>query len=677
MRCRTFFITAVFVSFSLKGMAQSILAERGNEADTTFVDNLVQQSTDQRNNDPQKSLALALQAKDLAEKIGFQKGAAYAYKNIGLAYLVQGNYVEALQNYQLSLKIFEAIKFDEGIANLLGNIGVVYYYQSDNVKALDYYLRSLKIAERTGNKLRIMSMLNNVGAIYGLKSATYDKALVYYLQALPLCEELGDKDALGSISVNVGDIYSDKGDYEKALDYFNRALKAYSSNPEGLPNAYNAIGKLYLKQGKYQQALDNHKRALREAQQVNGKLNIIQSYTGLARVYVKENDYRSALGYYKNAEKRAMELNVSTLLSDIYKEMSLAYSKTSDYANAFKYQSLYANVKDTLYNIETDKKLASRQFDFDLQKKQGQIDLLTADKALKEVELKRQKLVKNVFLAGLVFVFFITFIIYRNYKAKVRINKILDHQKEQIEHLLLNILPAEVAKELQNSGKATPRNYETVSVLFTDFKGFTSIADKMSPTELVDELNICFMAFDEIIESNNLEKIKTIGDSYMCAGGIPTPDSRHPYNIVKAGLEIQHYIFQNNQRRAEKGLPPWDVRVGVHVGPLVAGVVGKKKYAYDIWGSTVNIASRMESNGEIGQVNISASAYELIKDKYACTYRGKIYAKNVGEIDMYFIDHANEISEDQKQSNAVQENESNISSVEKKPEAFDLDTMFG
>jgi adenylate cyclase len=677
MNCRRFIIGATLFCFSVKGLTQTGPVQSvGNGNDTALVNSIIQQSTDVRNNDPVRSLTLAAQAKDLAEKIGFQKGAAYAYKNIGLAYLVQGNYVEALQNYQLSLKLFEEIKFDEGIANLLGNIGVIYYYQSDNVKALDYYLRSLKIAERTGNKLRIMSMLNNIGAIYGLKSATYDKALVYYLQALPLCEELGDKDALGGISVNVGEIYFDKKDYEKALSYYNKALKAYGSNSEGIPNAYNAIGKLYLRQGKYQLALYNHNMALQTAQRVNGKLNIVPSYTGLARVYEKENDFRSALAYFKKAEETALELGVSSLLSDIYKEMSAAYSKTGDYAYAFKYQTLYANVKDTLYNIETDKKLASRQFDFDLQKKQGEIDLLTKDKSLKEAELKRQKLVKNAFLVGLVLVFFITFIIYRNYKAKVRINKILDRQKEQIEHLLLNILPVEVAKELQHSGRATPRNYESVSVLFTDFKGFTAIADKLSPAELVDELNICFMAFDDIIERNKLEKIKTIGDSYMCAGGIPTPDNEHPFNIIKAGLEIQYYVSQNNLRRAEKGLPPWDVRVGVHVGPLVAGVVGRKKYAYDIWGSTVNIASRMESNGEPGKVNISASAYELIKDKYACKYRGKIYAKNVGEIDMYFIDYEMGDEESRMKTDALLEDNRKMV-PENEPEKFDLDTLYG
>ena len=153
----------------------------------------------------------------------------------------------------------------------------------------------------------------------------------------------------------------------------------------------------------------------------------------------------------------------------------------------------------------------------------------------------------------------------------------------------------------------------------------------------------CFIAFDGIIEKYNLEKIKTIGDSYMCAGGIPTPDETHVLKMVKAGLEIQQYVASYNERREENGLEPWLVRIGIHVGPVVAGVVGKKKYAYDIWGSTVNIASRMESNGEPGKVNISSATYELIKDYYECSYRGKISAKNIGEIDMYFIEHEHTI----------------------------------
>jgi class 3 adenylate cyclase len=159
----------------------------------------------------------------------------------------------------------------------------------------------------------------------------------------------------------------------------------------------------------------------------------------------------------------------------------------------------------------------------------------------------------------------------------------------------------------------------------------------MSPQEVVAELNDCFIAFDEITEKHGLEKIKTIGDSYMCAGGIPIRSNDHPINIIKAAADIQRYMYNKNQKRMEEGLPLWEIRIGIHTGPLVAGVVGKNKYAYDIWGRTVNIASRMESNGAPGEINISSSTYELVKDVFKCHYRGKIYAKNVGDIDMYFV----------------------------------------
>jgi len=165
------------------------------------------------------------------------------------------------------------------------------------------------------------------------------------------------------------------------------------------------------------------------------------------------------------------------------------------------------------------------------------------------------------------------------------------------------------------------------------------LSKDLSPQEVVTELNECFMAFDDIIEKYNLEKIKTIGDSYMCAGGIPSEDGDHLWNIIKASLEMQKFISSRNEKKSKMDLPEWNIRIGINTGPIVAGVVGKKKYAYDIWGATVNIASRMESNGEPGRVNISAATYDLIKERYDCTYRGKIFAKNIGEIDMYFVEN--------------------------------------
>jgi class 3 adenylate cyclase len=215
--------------------------------------------------------------------------------------------------------------------------------------------------------------------------------------------------------------------------------------------------------------------------------------------------------------------------------------------------------------------------------------------------------------------------------------KKLEAEKRRSEQLLLNILPLEVADELKNRGKVAPVNYESVSVLFTDFKGFTQLSEQLTPKELVDELDYCFSYFDEIIEKHNLEKLKTIGDSYMAAGGIPTLNTTHAIDTVLAALEIQAFMQQRQEQKMRNNSPYWEIRIGIHSGPLMAGVIGQKKFAYDVWGDTVNTASRMESSGVPGKINISQSTFELIKNYFECDYRGKLPAKNKGELDMYLV----------------------------------------
>lgn len=636
MNYKNLLLCLSFILLSLNNLAQVSTDKKTGGKDSVLVNSLLDQSKNFFADSAEKAIALAMEARVIADSIHFPQGEAYALKNIGIANYYQGKYLEALDYYRQSLTFFKDIKDNVGIANVYSNIGTVYYAQGDDVKALENYLESLKYAELSGDKLRMLTTLNNVGAVYNNKPATHDKALQYYLQALPISEELGKRDELGAISVNIGSIYSDKRDHAKAMLYFNKALKVYG-NGEGSQHAYNAIGALYNDEKNFEEALQNHNLALSISKKLNDKLSVVNSLIGLGKVYVTKGDYKDAIVYFKAAEAPAVELGANTQLKEMYEKLSWSFSNTGDYKSAFRYQTLFSDIKDTLYNIANDKKLGSLQFDFDLQKKQGEINLLTKVRALNELQIERQKFARNAFAAGLGLVFLIALLIFRNYREKVKTNKILDQQKVQIENLLLNILPSEVAKELQLKGMATPRNFEMVSVMFTDFKSFTVHADKLSPQELVEELNTCFIAFDNIIEKYGLEKIKTIGDSYMCAGGLPTPDKKHVFNIVKASLEIQEYIVLNNKRKIAEGQEPWDLRIGVHVGPVVAGVVGRKKYAYDIWGSTVNIASRLESNGEPEQVNISASVYELVKDDFTCSYRGKIYAKNVGEVDMYFV----------------------------------------
>lgn len=217
-------------------------------------------------------------------------------------------------------------------------------------------------------------------------------------------------------------------------------------------------------------------------------------------------------------------------------------------------------------------------------------------------------------------------------------SEIIVAEKEKADELLLNILPAETAEELKAKGKATTKSFAKASVLFTDFENFTQICENMTPDEIVGNLDACFRAFDDIAVELNLEKIKTIGDSYMCAEGIPDHSKTTPSNIVEAGLRMQEFIKTWNEKKKAQGEAVWPMRVGINSGPITAGVVGKKKFAYDIWGDTVNLAARMESASDVGKVNLSEFTRDLVKDQFKFTSRGKLPAKNYGDVDMYFAD---------------------------------------
>jgi class 3 adenylate cyclase len=217
-------------------------------------------------------------------------------------------------------------------------------------------------------------------------------------------------------------------------------------------------------------------------------------------------------------------------------------------------------------------------------------------------------------------------------------NTILDAEMKRSEELLLNILPYDTAQELKAKGSTEARHYSDITVMFTDFKGFTGIAEKLTPQQLVTEIDMYFKAFDLIADMHGIEKIKTIGDAYMAAGGLPTENTTHAQDVIRAAIDIRAFVENQKSIRIAKGLPYFEIRIGVHTGPVVAGVVGHRKFAYDIWGDAVNLASRMESSGEAGRINISAATYERIKDKFTCTFRGEIEAKNKGQVGMYFVE---------------------------------------
>ena len=265
-----------------------------------------------------------------------------------------------------------------------------------------------------------------------------------------------------------------------------------------------------------------------------------------------------------------------------------------------------------------------------------------------ELEKVKQTNARNVktfyYSSSALLLLLIVFVTANFYKQKAsnkklkQLNETVSKERERSEELLLNILPSEVAEELKETGSAKAKSFESVTVLFTDFKNFTQASENLSAEDLVKEINYCYSEFDRIVSKYGIEKIKTIGDSYMCAGGLPTKNETHPADLVNAGLELQQFIISHNEERIKRNEPYFELRIGIHTGAVVAGIVGIKKFAYDIWGDTVNTASRMESSGEEGKVNISGATYELVKDEFVCVYRGKVRAKNKGEIDMYFVE---------------------------------------
>jgi len=220
-------------------------------------------------------------------------------------------------------------------------------------------------------------------------------------------------------------------------------------------------------------------------------------------------------------------------------------------------------------------------------------------------------------------------------------NRNLDFEKQRSDRLLLNILPAKTAEELKSTGQSKAQQFKLVTVLFTDFQDFTIKSAQMTPDQIVHEMNSYYVEFDKIMSKHSVEKIKTIGDGYMAAGGLPVENTSNPFDVTNAALEVLDMVKQEKEKRISEGRMFFELRVGIHSGPVVAGIIGINKFSYDIWGDTVNTAARMQSSGEVGKINVSGSTHALIKDHYQTTHRGKVQAKGKGEIDMYFVERKN------------------------------------
>ena len=348
---------------------------------------------------------------------------------------------------------------------------------------------------------------------------------------------------------------------------------------------------------------------------------------------------QKALQYLKTTIDNSKALQQTEYFLAFGEVLSEAYLLTGNYKDAMQLYQDYISVRDSVYDVEKYNEATRREMDYEYGKRE---DSIRFDKQLTDVKLSEEKKSRSreqiFYLCGIALVLVFSAFMFNRWRVTRAQKKIIEKEKKRSDELLLNILPEETAEELKETGTAKAKSFEMVSVMFTDFKNFTQASEKLSAEELVKEIDSCFSEFDKIITRYGIEKIKTIGDSYMCAAGLPIADLHHAEKIVKAGLEMQQFIERNKQQRIAGNKIYFELRLGIHSGSVVAGVVGTKKFAYDIWGDTVNTASRMESSSEVGKVNISGATYELVKNKFNCIHRGKIQAKNKGAIDMYFID---------------------------------------
>jgi adenylate cyclase len=570
-----------------------------------------------------------------AKQHHYPKASTTGYSLQSTANSVQGNYPRALDYSHKSLAIDEVIGDKIGIAGKLNNIGIIYKEQGNYPRSLEYSQKSLAIYEEIGDKEGISMCLNNIGIIYDIQD-NYPLALEYYHKSLAIDEELGDKQGIAYALHNIGSIYHGQGNYPQALDYYQKSLEVQEEigNKIGISTILNNIGVIYKKQGNYPRALDYQQKSLAISEEIGNNLGISTSLNCIGNIYNDQGNYLKALSYCQKGLTLAKDIgslgeqkHACQCLYETYKARGMGNE-------ALVYHEQMIMLRDSMFNKENTKKLTRLEMQYEFEKKEAATQAEQDKKdAIAAQQIQRQKLVRNGFMGGfaVVLLFAVVFLVQRN-----RIGK----EKQRSEELLLNILPEEVADELKAKGTADAKQYEQVTVIFTDFKGFTAMSEKLSPKELVDDLNVCFSEFDKIITKHSIEKIKTIGDAYMAAGGLPTINNTHSKDVINAAFKMRDFIEAGKAQKIAAGLPYFEIRIGIHTGPLVAGIVGVKKFQYDIWGDTVNTASRMESSGEVGRVNVSETTYKLLKDDVSLrfTFRGKVEAKGKGEMEMYFVD---------------------------------------
>ncbi|MEL4454864.1 adenylate/guanylate cyclase domain-containing protein [Lutimonas vermicola] len=513
------------------------------------------------------------------------------------------------------------------------------YYASGNTYksigeldiALTKFFSSVKIANKINHPEREGIAYMAIADVYSIMG-DFTNSENYYSKAIAkLRQKAKYSNLLAAALLNAGDDAFLNNQFDKALGYFEEAGIIYERIDSKIGMAYNLgnIGMVYAKQGEDNLAEQNINEAIVILEEIKDYAPVSVYLNYMSDIYAKKQDWPQAFSYAERSLDLAMQYGLKDQISKAYLQISelnelrgMAEESLKNYKNHIVY-------RDSVTNISSIQAMANQRTNYEVSQKQIEVDLL-------DQQRKNQQLISLASGISLLLIIVVAIGLYRRNNFINKAKLLVENEKKRSDLLLLNILPEQTAEELKDNGKVQAKRFDSVSVMFTDFQGFTAYSDKLSPEELVDSIDFYYSKFDDIIEKHGLEKIKTVGDAYMCAGGLPFPTEDHPGKMIEAALEIAEFVHESKKIDPE-AMTRFDIRIGINTGPVVAGIVGKKKFAYDIWGDTVNIASRMESNSEPGKINISDNTYQLIKDQYECTYRGEIEAKNKGMMKMYFV----------------------------------------
>lgn len=622
-----------------------IAAFAENPGDTLLVAELIEIINQQLFNEPLVSCQRIQTIIKLLEKTNSE---SYNHVRLlrlwGITYELRGLYDSAFQIYEKAIKIAEQHKHAALLGDLYNNYSIALAVPGRMEESIEFGLKAKDVFEASGDSAQMAKIYNNLGSRYTEIRFT-ELALQYYLKAAEINERREDNRRLAYNFGNIGLIYHGLDEHNTALEYFQKSIRLLDTveNRYHYSMALHNLALAYKGLEQYDQALAYIELAGKIAIELNDDMGIMNAEIERAFIINKKGNPHRALEHLNRAENLAHMLGARHYLMRIYEDKANIFSDLKDYRNALELNQKFLAIKDSLLTIEKDKAVQKIK-DFEDKRKEQEIEILTKNAEIQKLNAKRQKTIRNSITIVGILLLLLAIGLYSRYRYVRRTknelaekNKLINYEKSRSDELLLNILPAETAEELKNTGSSEARHFKMATVMFTDFKGFTQMAEKLSAQNLVSEIDYCFRNFDQIISKSGLEKIKTIGDAYMCAGGLPVPNETNPEDVVRAALEILQFMKDLKEKRQKEMQPFFEIRIGVHTGPVVAGIVGIKKFQYDIWGDTVNIASRMESSGEVGQVNISQTTYELVKDKFQCEHRGKIEAKNKGAIDMYFV----------------------------------------